>query len=86
MPNVWTLAGAPSSGECFVTFTNVGRGDIGGKRFFEPKMEPKLALAKRNSSRAGTSRKDLQILARGCHGTWLPQVTGPRQASILKGL
>ena len=36
-----------------------------------------MALAQRNTSSAGTSLKDLHILARGCHGTWLPRVAGP---------
>ena len=42
-----------------------------------------VAVAQQNTAGAGTSLKDLHILALGCHGTWLPRVTGPRQNSIL---
>jgi hypothetical protein len=49
----------------------------------EPRLEPKLGPTQRNTSSAETSLKDLHILARGCHGTWLPRVTGLRQNSIL---
>ena len=42
-----------------------------------------VAVAQQNTAGPGTSLKDLHILARGCHGTWLPRVTGPRQDSIL---
>ncbi len=39
--------------------------------------ETQLGLAQQNTVGAETSLKDLQILTRGCHGTWRPRVTGP---------
>jgi len=42
-------------------------------------MELKFGPALQNTAGSGASLKDLDILARGCHGTWLPRVTDPKQ-------
>ena len=39
-------------------------------------MAPRFGPAQQNRARSETRLKDLHILARGCHGTWLPRVTG----------
>jgi hypothetical protein len=38
-------------------------------------MQPQFGPAQQKTAGPGTSRQDLQILAQGCHGTWLPRVT-----------
>ena len=57
----------------------VDRGSWGRWREFvvELTRESKLGPANQNTAGSGASLKDLNILARGCHGTWLPRVTVP---------
>ena len=53
----------------------MGRVDVGGNRSSRPSGNRNWAWPSGIDPRAGTSLKDLHILARGCHGTWLPRVT-----------
>ena len=54
-----------------------GSWDRRGELVVELTTEAKLSLAQQTTAGSGTSLKDLHILARGCHGTWLPRVTVP---------
>jgi len=69
----------PPFGSCFATSTNVDRDSWGRWRALvvELAVETKFIPAQRNTFGSGTSLKDLQILARGCDGTWLPRIPGP---------
>jgi hypothetical protein len=49
----------------------------------EPGKEPRSGPAHQNPAGPEPSLKDLHILARGCHRTWLPRVTVPTQNSIV---
>jgi hypothetical protein len=67
----------PSTGRVLCHLNNRGSSGRWQEPVVQPRMDPKLGLAQRNSSRAGTSRKDLSTIVRGWHGTCLPRVADP---------
>ena len=67
--------------EWFAISSIADRGSWGRWREFavEPKIEPKFGLVHQNPARSGAILKDLDLLARGCQGTWPPRVTIPER-------